>query len=226
MQVPEILPAYRQGTPMNYERLYEYRFRDIDQTARAAVWSAIAPHVHGLMGSPQARARPGRRPRRVHRLDRRRRALGGRRGRLSGGEAARRASPSSPRRSWTPSFPASTSTGSSSPTSSSISPTRRPSPASSRRCSASAPRRADRDHGAELPLHRRRVLGLRRPLRRPHRRRRSPSTSTPPASSSSRVVPRFLPYCFSGILPSVAAARPASTCAYPPPGGCSASSSW
>jgi hypothetical protein len=38
---------------LNYERLYEYRFRDIDQGARAAVWSEIAPHVHGLMGNPQ-----------------------------------------------------------------------------------------------------------------------------------------------------------------------------
>jgi SAM-dependent methyltransferase len=38
---------------VNYERLYSYRFRDIDQGARAAVWGEIAPHVHGLMGSPQ-----------------------------------------------------------------------------------------------------------------------------------------------------------------------------
>ena len=38
---------------MNFERLYEYRFRDIDQDSRAAVWGEIAPHVHGLMGSPQ-----------------------------------------------------------------------------------------------------------------------------------------------------------------------------
>ena len=38
---------------MNYERLYEYRFRGIDQDARAAVWEEIAPHVHGLMGRPQ-----------------------------------------------------------------------------------------------------------------------------------------------------------------------------
>jgi SAM-dependent methyltransferase len=38
---------------MNYERLYAYRFRDVDQDARAAVWDEIAPHVHGLMGSPQ-----------------------------------------------------------------------------------------------------------------------------------------------------------------------------
>ncbi|HET7443412.1 MAG TPA: class I SAM-dependent methyltransferase [Solirubrobacterales bacterium] len=38
---------------MNFERLYSYRFRDIDQDKRAAVWDEIAPHVHGLMGSPQ-----------------------------------------------------------------------------------------------------------------------------------------------------------------------------
>lgn len=38
---------------MNFERLYEYRFRDIDQDGRLAVWREIAPHVHGIMGSPQ-----------------------------------------------------------------------------------------------------------------------------------------------------------------------------
>jgi SAM-dependent methyltransferase len=38
---------------MDYERLYAYRFRDIDQDSRAAVWEEIAPHVHGLMGSPE-----------------------------------------------------------------------------------------------------------------------------------------------------------------------------
>jgi hypothetical protein len=38
---------------MNYQRLYEYRFRDVDQEARAAVWVPIARHVHSLMGSPQ-----------------------------------------------------------------------------------------------------------------------------------------------------------------------------
>jgi hypothetical protein len=37
---------------LNYERLYAYRFRDIDQEARIAVWREIAPHVHGLMGAP------------------------------------------------------------------------------------------------------------------------------------------------------------------------------
>jgi Methyltransferase domain len=38
---------------LNYERLYAYRFRDIDQDARVAVWREIGPHVHGLMGEPQ-----------------------------------------------------------------------------------------------------------------------------------------------------------------------------
>jgi len=37
---------------MDYQRLYEYRFRDIDQAARLGVWAEIAPHVYGLMGSP------------------------------------------------------------------------------------------------------------------------------------------------------------------------------
>jgi 2-polyprenyl-3-methyl-5-hydroxy-6-metoxy-1,4-benzoquinol methylase len=39
---------------MNYERLYAYRFRDIDQISRLGVWEEIAPHVYGLMGSPEA----------------------------------------------------------------------------------------------------------------------------------------------------------------------------
>ena len=38
---------------MNYERLYAYRFRDIDQQGRLAVWGEIAPHVHSVMGKPQ-----------------------------------------------------------------------------------------------------------------------------------------------------------------------------
>jgi hypothetical protein len=38
---------------LNYERLYSYRFRGIDQDSRAAVWDEIAPHVHTLMGSPR-----------------------------------------------------------------------------------------------------------------------------------------------------------------------------
>jgi 2-polyprenyl-3-methyl-5-hydroxy-6-metoxy-1,4-benzoquinol methylase len=38
---------------MNHERLYSYRFRDIDQDGRLAVWREISPHVHGLMERPR-----------------------------------------------------------------------------------------------------------------------------------------------------------------------------
>ncbi len=38
---------------MNYERLYEYRFRDIDQDARTAVWGEIAPFIHEVLGRPR-----------------------------------------------------------------------------------------------------------------------------------------------------------------------------
>ena len=41
------------GAGINYERLYAYRFRDVDQAARQAVWREIARHVHGRMGAPQ-----------------------------------------------------------------------------------------------------------------------------------------------------------------------------
>jgi hypothetical protein len=37
---------------MNYQRLYEYRFRDVDQSARIGVWQEIARHVHGRLGKP------------------------------------------------------------------------------------------------------------------------------------------------------------------------------
>jgi SAM-dependent methyltransferase len=38
---------------INYERLYEYRFRHVDQAGRQAVWREIARYAHGRMGSPQ-----------------------------------------------------------------------------------------------------------------------------------------------------------------------------
>ena len=38
---------------MNYQRLYEFRFADVDQDARTAVWDKIAGWVHGQVGSPQ-----------------------------------------------------------------------------------------------------------------------------------------------------------------------------
>jgi Methyltransferase domain len=37
---------------LNYERLYNFRFRNVDQGGRVAVWKEVAPHVHGIMGSP------------------------------------------------------------------------------------------------------------------------------------------------------------------------------
>jgi ubiquinone/menaquinone biosynthesis C-methylase UbiE len=38
---------------MDYGRLYEYRFRDVDQGAREAVWREIARYVHERLGRPQ-----------------------------------------------------------------------------------------------------------------------------------------------------------------------------
>jgi len=38
---------------VNYERLYEYRFRDIDQGSRTAVWEEIAPFIHTALGAPE-----------------------------------------------------------------------------------------------------------------------------------------------------------------------------
>jgi hypothetical protein len=37
---------------INYERLYEYRFKSVDQDSRQAVWREIAPFIHDLLGSP------------------------------------------------------------------------------------------------------------------------------------------------------------------------------
>src|SRR6476620_3600048 len=38
---------------MNHERLYQYRFRGIDQEARTAVWDEIAQFVYAELGRPQ-----------------------------------------------------------------------------------------------------------------------------------------------------------------------------
>jgi SAM-dependent methyltransferase len=48
-QTSAALPA----SGINYERLYRYRFRDIDQAARQAVWREIARYAHGRMGAPR-----------------------------------------------------------------------------------------------------------------------------------------------------------------------------
>jgi SAM-dependent methyltransferase len=38
---------------MNYERIYDYRFRDIPQGERIAVWREVAAFVHAQLGSPE-----------------------------------------------------------------------------------------------------------------------------------------------------------------------------
>lgn len=38
---------------MNYQRLYEYRFRGVAQDTRAAAWTQIASHVYEELGRPQ-----------------------------------------------------------------------------------------------------------------------------------------------------------------------------
>jgi len=37
---------------LNYQRLYEYRFRDVAQDSRRAVWEEVAPYVHERLGRP------------------------------------------------------------------------------------------------------------------------------------------------------------------------------
>jgi SAM-dependent methyltransferase len=38
---------------INYQRLYEYRFRNVDQARRELVWGAIAPVVYEWLGQPE-----------------------------------------------------------------------------------------------------------------------------------------------------------------------------
>jgi 2-polyprenyl-3-methyl-5-hydroxy-6-metoxy-1,4-benzoquinol methylase len=38
---------------MNFERIYEYRFQDVDQTAKLAVWGEIARWLYRRSGSPE-----------------------------------------------------------------------------------------------------------------------------------------------------------------------------
>jgi len=40
-------------TGINYQRLYAYRFRDVDQAGRQLVWQEIARYIHGRMGAPE-----------------------------------------------------------------------------------------------------------------------------------------------------------------------------
>ena len=45
---------------INYERLYAYRFRHVDQASRQAVWQEIARYVHARMGAPDRMLDPAR----------------------------------------------------------------------------------------------------------------------------------------------------------------------
>jgi Methyltransferase domain len=42
----------QRSSAFDYESLYEYRFRDINQTQRQEVWDLISRHIHQAMGSP------------------------------------------------------------------------------------------------------------------------------------------------------------------------------
>jgi SAM-dependent methyltransferase len=45
--------ADRHGSPgLDYQRLYDYRFRDVDQVSRQAVWDEIGGFIWRRMGSP------------------------------------------------------------------------------------------------------------------------------------------------------------------------------
>ena len=39
---------------IDYQRLYAYRFRDVDQASRQAVWTEIARYVYGRLGAPRS----------------------------------------------------------------------------------------------------------------------------------------------------------------------------
>ncbi len=59
---PEGAPAL-EGTVapegIDYERLYDYRFRRVDQRARQAVWHEIARYLYRLLGEPACVLDPG-----------------------------------------------------------------------------------------------------------------------------------------------------------------------
>lgn len=43
----------RAGHGIDYDRLYRFRFRGVDQRSRQAAWDEIGPFIHDLMGSPR-----------------------------------------------------------------------------------------------------------------------------------------------------------------------------
>ena len=210
---------------MNYERLYSYRFRDIDQDGRARRLERDRPHVHGLMGSPQKVLDP---------------AAG--RGEFIGAVPAKE--------TWAVdavSYEEAAHKPDTTVITSSIMDAELPAGPLRRRLRLQLPRaplrpggdrglprkdargdgagRPDRDHGPELPLLRRRVLGLRRSLRRPHPRRdrRAPLRGRLRARADHPPLPAVL---LPGHPAALAAADPPLPEDAARPGGCSASSSW
>ena len=51
LRVPSTSTRVERG--IDYARLYEYRFRDVAQTGKLAVWREIAQYVHARMGAPE-----------------------------------------------------------------------------------------------------------------------------------------------------------------------------
>jgi len=51
--VRALMRRRRLQATMDYQRLYEYRFRNVDQGARAAVWREIALYIYGRLGRPE-----------------------------------------------------------------------------------------------------------------------------------------------------------------------------
>jgi SAM-dependent methyltransferase len=47
------VPPARQAAGINYERMYAWRFHDVNQSGRQAVWQEIARYVHRRMGAPE-----------------------------------------------------------------------------------------------------------------------------------------------------------------------------
>ncbi|MGD0704532.1 MAG: class I SAM-dependent methyltransferase [Trebonia sp.] len=53
-QAQQFPPTSTRAEPsINYARLYEYRFRDVEQAGKLAVWREIARYVHARMGKPE-----------------------------------------------------------------------------------------------------------------------------------------------------------------------------
>ena len=143
---------------LNFQRLYEYRFRNVDQNARTAVWAEIGPFIHRYLVHAAEGPRPGRGPLRVPELRPRAGALGRRSRRLRGelGRARREDA----RRRRARARPAGgllrRDLGLELPRAPALPGGGRGLPRADAR--AARARRADRDHGPELPLLREGVL--------------------------------------------------------------------